>query len=351
MKFMRFISILLAVSAMLFIPSCEDELASSQIDGGGGDNETSPDSDLIGRIADIDNLAGYEYIGAAVTSLPASAGYRSSDANGSVLVGYTDEGIVEELRYLDSSGRRISGGIYLGDLKRLGDYIFLSLYDDEGNSGYNFCIHVPGNKLYRLPSIDISFSGNTDHSVSMDGNTVTFTASGSIYELYAEDGQLIVNELIDLAKFPDFRSFFRDRYGNIFSVLDQPGASASVGYIRKSNGSFGSIELNDGNPSSTYWLAINGVVYQEDGDSKYCYDEAGELQEILEGGFYPQYPDDFPGNMGEYERDQFDYYTFADGKDFYIIGAHHYKNKKVFYSSVEWRSLLCFLVMPFDASL
>ena len=36
MKFMRFISILLAVSAMLFIPSCEDELASSQIDGGGG---------------------------------------------------------------------------------------------------------------------------------------------------------------------------------------------------------------------------------------------------------------------------------------------------------------------------
>ena len=108
-----------------------------------------------------------------------------------------------------------------------------------------------------------------------------------------------------------------------------------VGYIRKSNGSFGSIELNDGNPSSTYWLAINGVVYQEDGDSKYCYDEAGELQEILEGGFYPQYPDDFPGNMGEYERDQFDYYTFADGKDFYIIGAHHYKNKKVFYSSVR----------------
>ena len=39
--------------------------------------------------------------------------------------------------------------------------------------------------------------------------------------------------------------------------------------------------------------------------------------------------------MGEYARDQFDYYTFADGKDFYIIGAHHYNNKKVFYSSVR----------------
>ena len=290
---------------------------------GGGNNETSPDSDLIGRIADIDNLAGYEYIGKASTSLSSSAGYRSSDVNDSVLVGYTDERGVEELRYLDSSGQRISGEIYLGDLKRLGDYIFLSLYDDEGNSGYNFCIHVPGNKLYRLPAIDISFSGNTDHSVSMDGSIVTFTASGSIYELYAEDGQLIVNELIDLADFPYFHSFFRDRYGNIFNTLDNQQSYTVAGWMwTPSDKTYHTIELLQDSPKETYWLSINGITYieyidEDNQQKKGFFDGNGDIQEIPEGGFYPFGGDYISGNMGEAARDQFRYFTYQDGNTLY----------------------------------
>ena len=332
MKLRRFVSILLAVSAMLLIPSCAEDPDASQMGGGNG---SSSESDLIGRIADIENLAGYEYIGVGSTDRSVSSRYRSSDDYSSVLVGYTADDRVEELTYLDSSGHRINSGIYLGDLKRLGDYIFLSLFDGDRSSGYNFCIHVPEDKLYRLPELDIEFGGNTDHSVAMDGSVVTFTASDSIYELYAEKGKLIVNELIDLNKFPDFRSFFRDRYENIFSVLDQPGASDSFGHIRKKDGTFDSIELNPENPEETYWLAINGVVYQEDESSRYYYNEAGELQIISADGFYPD-RDDFPGNMGDYERNQFEYYTYENSQDFYIIGVHPHDYKKVLYSSVRY---------------
>ena len=288
----------------------------------GGGNGSSSESDLIGRIADIENLDGYEYIGVGSTDRSVSSRYRSSDSYSSVLVGYTD-GRVEELTYLDSSGRRISGGIYLGDLKRLGDYIFLSLHDGASTSGYNFCIHVPGNKLYRLPKLDIEFKGNTDHSVSMDGSVVTFTASDSIYELSAEKGMLNVNELIDLTDYPDFRSFFRDRYGNIYSTLDNQQSYTVVGCMwTPSDKTYHEIELLPDCPRYTYRLSINGITYieyldEDNQQKKGFFDENGDIQEIPEGGFYPFGGDYISGNMGEAERDQFRYFTYQNGNTLY----------------------------------
>ena len=336
MKLMRFISVLLAVSAMLFIPSCADEPASSQIDG--GNNETSPDSDLIGRIADIENLAGYEYIGVGSTDRSVSSRYRSSDSYNSVLVGYTADCRVEELTYLDSSGRRISGGIYLGDLKRLGDYIFLSLYDGAGTSGYNFCIHVPGNKLYKLPELDIEFNGNTDHSVSMDG-VVTFTASDSIYELYAEKGELIVNKLIDLVELPYFRSYFRDRYGNIFNTLDNQQYTIVGSVWSPSDKKYHKIELLQDSPKDTYWLSINGITYIEYLDEnnqqkKGFFDENGVIQEIPDGGFYP-FRDYNSGNMGEAAKDHFKYYTYKEGNNLYMVMVQYGLEYPLIQSGVE----------------
>ena len=289
----------------------------------GGVNGSSSESDLIGRIADIENLAGYKYIGVGSTDRSVSSRYRSSDDYSSVLVGYTADSRVEELTYLDSSGRRISGGIYLGDMKRLGDYIFLSLYDDAGSSGYNFCIHVPEDKLYNLSELDIEFGGNTDHSVSMDGRVVTFTASDSIYELYPGKDELIVNELIDLTDYPYFRSYFRDRYGNIFNTLDNQQSYTVVGCMwTPSDKTYHEIELLPDCPRYSYWLSINGITYieyldEENQQKKGCFDENGVIQEIPEGGFYPSGGDYISGNMGEAERDQFRYFTYQDGNTLY----------------------------------
>ena len=39
--------------------------------------------------------------------------------------------------------------------------------------------------------------------------------------------------------------------------------------------------------------------------------------------------------MGDYERNQFEYYTYENSQDFYIIGVHPHDYKKVLYSSVR----------------
>ena len=39
--------------------------------------------------------------------------------------------------------------------------------------------------------------------------------------------------------------------------------------------------------------------------------------------------------MGEYAKDQFEYYTYKNDQDIYIIGVHNNRDKKVLFSSVR----------------
>ncbi len=172
----------------------------------------------------------------------------------------------------------------------------------------------------------------------MDGSVVTFTASDSIYELYAEKGKLIVNELIDLVKLPYFRSFFRDRYGNIFNTLDNQ-QYAIVGCVwSPSDNTYHTIELLQDSPKDTYWLSINGITYieylEDNQQKKGYFDENGDIQEIAEGGFYP-FRDYNSGNMGEAAKDQFRYYTYLEGNNLYMVMVQYGLEYPLIQSGVE----------------
>lgn len=267
----------------------------------------------------------YSYLG--VANEKSKSRSLSENAN-QVLVGIKDE-VLEKVQFLDEEGNIINQELYVPLINKAGDYIFFRLstkcvaYPNEGEY-YDFCLYLPTGKLFNVTDtlgyLDIASYRRIDLYSTNDGK-ITFNGNvkngnqyiSGLIEVYVENNELKINKRLDTSLVSGFSFFYKDKYGNIYSLDPQGKMVTTEGKLIK-------IPLsNEPYVYTQYGLGANGISYYNNGIEKGYFNEKGDLIYIDENGFFPdkinfgEYSNDGIRSNLFYEEDNTLYYTYSDG--------------------------------------